>query len=75
MWCGSSPEARLAFRAHARRCFGTASMTEDDARVLLDLYDAVPSPNFLDCLWLRLCTHKAAKSTDRQRQDMCYIKK
>lgn len=60
---------RKEFRVHARSIFAANGQTSsDDARTLLTLYDAIPSPNCLDGLWLRLATHKALKHAANQRE-------
>lgn len=67
-----SPAPRQEFRARAQDFWKSNDLTSAAARqqadAVLRLYDAIPSPNCLDYLWLRLCTHKALKYARSQRE-------
>ncbi len=58
---------RAAFRAFARELL-TTRVTAEQAFVLQDIYDAIPSPNCIDKLLYRVCVYKSMKDVDGHRR-------
>lgn len=66
------PTPRAAFRAYVRSRF-SARMSVEEAQHIIDLYDAIPSPNCMDKLYLHMALYRSIKDVEgsRRRETVC----